>query len=394
MKITFVTPKINFVSAGGSVFDIDLKMRAFIKMGAEVLCVTPFSDDNDMPTPPPYPVIPELIKKRGLLGIALGVYRVLKKYEKGADFFHIDGHIFFYGAGLYKRLGGKVPIIAFYNREQPIWGHDNPKYPFGMFDEPAETRLWRKMWIKLRYQIESRFGTWLANAIEIGTFHTPTLQKRYNDFGLHPHYQLVNPDLAGIDAKGATRPPEAFNHTPLRLAAAGRLIPTKGFDLLIKAFSLVPHRERFTITIAGKGPDEARLRQLAEKWGVVKEIKFIGWLTHDKLFPFFESSDVFIMPRWRPELSSVVLMEAMSHGLVAVVPKGGGLEWAGGKAIVGFDFDSPESLAGAIDSLGDPKYLAEKSKAIAKRIDFLHYENWLPVTYLFMQMVLGKRKKI
>ena len=199
--------------------------------------------------------------------------------------------------------------------------------------------------------------------------------------------------MAGIDTKGASRSVASFTHTPLRLAAAGRLIPTKGFDLLFKAFSLVPRRQRFTLTLAGEGPDEPRLRNLAKEWGIEKEVSFTGWLTHDKLFPFFESSDVFLMPRWRPELSSVVLMEAMSHGLVAVVPKGGGLEWAGGKAIVGFDFDDPESLARAIDSLGNPEFLAEKSAAIGKRIEFLHYENWLPVTYLFMKKVLAEKNK-
>lgn len=392
MKIVFITPKINFISAGGSVFDIDLKMKAFMEMGAEVHCVTPFSDDNDMPVKPPYSVEEDLIKNRGLLGIALGVYRILKKNEKETDFFHIDGHVFYYGAGLYKRLGGKVPIVAFFNREQPIWGPDNPKYPFGMFDIPPEKKLWRKLWIKLRYVIESKFGTWLANAIEIGTFHTPTLQKRYNDFGLRIKYQLINPDLAGISTKIGTRSETEFSHSPIRLAAAGRFIPTKGFDLLLKAFSLVPNRKRFSLTLAGEGPDEKRLRKLAKEWSVAQEIKFVGWLTHDKLFPFFASSDIFVMPRWRPELSSVVLMEAMSHGLVAVIPKGGGLEWAGGDAVVGFDFDKPEALAKAIDSLSDPKKLAERSAAIANRIIFLHYKNWLPTTYLFMKMVLDEKQ--
>ena len=156
---------------------------------------------------------------------------------------------------------------------------------------------------------------------------------------------------------------------------------------------MVPNRKRFSLTLAGEGPDEKRLRKLAKEWGVDQEVKFTGWLTHDKLFPFFASSDIFVMPRWRPELSSVVLMEAMSHGLVAVIPKGGGLEWAGGDAVVGFDFDSPESLAKAIDSLADPKKLAERSVAIANRIIFLHYKNWLPITYLFMKMVLARKTK-
>src|SRR3989339_29442 len=98
MKIYFITSKLNFKTSGGSIEEFDLMMRTLIELGNEVVAVTAFSEANNIPHALPYQVIEENIPRRGLLGIQEGIFKLLKKYEHDADFFHVDGHLFLYGA--------------------------------------------------------------------------------------------------------------------------------------------------------------------------------------------------------------------------------------------------------------------------------------------------------
>lgn len=79
--------------------------------------------------------------------------------------------------------------------------------------------------------------------------------------------------------------------------AVGRLVEKKGFDVLIKAYRqmlqrrpaiAVPHLE-----IAGSGPEEARLRALAEG---IPEIRFLGWQSAADLAAKWASCRAVVVP--------------------------------------------------------------------------------------------------
>ena len=385
MKIIFITSKLNFQTSGGSVFDIDRKARSFLALGNSVKCVTAFSKSNLIPGPQPYQIIEENIIKTGLVEISWAVYKILKKYEKEADFFHVDGHVFLYGAGLYKRLGGRVPIVAFFNRELGSFSRDVPVYEFGLADEDVANTFLKKLKKCARLIAEKSIGMLLANAIEITTFTSPILQMEYNKFGLEAKYQLISPECGEIFRHGAKR---TFNQKPLQLIAVGRLIPTKGFDLLIYAFSLRSSQDEYHLTIAGSGADEARLKKMSKEFGLEKRITFSGWLSRAQLFEILDSSDIFIVPRWRRELTSVGLIEAMSRGLPSIVSAGSATAWQAGSAAVVFKFDDPQNLALAIQKLSDDKNLLEQlSENAYKRISELRYTNWTPQLYATMKQI-------
>ena len=390
MKIIFITPKLNFKTGGGSIFDIDLKARAIQTLGAEVEMVTVYSQNNKIPFDLKYPLRKEYIKAKRQLSISYQVYKILKKYEKNTDFFHIDGHIFLYGAGLYKKLGGKVQIAAFFNRELIVFPQDIPSYNFGLPDPfmPKQTFL-RKIKKSIRYKIESTIGMWLANEMEISIFTSPIFKKIYNKFGLNTKYQLISPDLSGgVIKKQNVSYPQKNENNKVQLVAAGRLIPTKGFDLLIKALSLSKQKNNIHLTLAGGGPDEERLKKMSKNLATDKNITFTGWLEHDQLFPLFKKSDVFIIPRWRYELTSVVMVEAMSFGLPCVVSANGALDWQVGEGAITFEHDNPQSLAQAIDKICTSLNLRiELSKKSLQRIDELHYSNWVNPLYKLMRNI-------
>src|SRR5579864_8155312 len=106
MRFFFITSKLNFKNAGGSVDEMDLMMRMLQGYGNEVTAVTVFSYNNEIDRQLPYKVIEENIFSRRLLGIQWQAFKILRKYSKEADVFQIDGHLLLYAAGLYRFLGG------------------------------------------------------------------------------------------------------------------------------------------------------------------------------------------------------------------------------------------------------------------------------------------------
>jgi glycosyltransferase involved in cell wall biosynthesis len=82
-----------------------------------------------------------------------------------------------------------------------------------------------------------------------------------------------------------------------RLAAVGRLVPKKGFDYLIKAFSFV--RLSFpdcVLSIAGDGPEYGKLSTLVCKMNLETSVKFLGWLDHDSTMQLIRSSAILVAP--------------------------------------------------------------------------------------------------
>ena len=177
MRIFFITTKLNFRNAGGSIEEFDLMIKTLTGMGNEVTAITVFSNANDIQEKLPYPLIEENFKSSGQLGIQYEIYKLLKKYESKADIFHVDGHIFLFGAGLYRKLGGKVPVSAFFNREQPSWApYDSSFFPV------SKESFFTKTKRSLRYLVEKYIGMRFANAIDFKTFISPMFRKKYEEF--------------------------------------------------------------------------------------------------------------------------------------------------------------------------------------------------------------------
>ena len=151
MKIYFITSKLNFVTAGSSIGEFDLMMRTLQKLGNDVAAVTVFSQINNIPEPLPYQVIAKHVIKRDLIGIQRAVFKILRESARDADWLHIDGHAFLYAAGLYRRLGGQIPISAYFNRELICW----PEAEDSHF---AENDFFTTLKKKLRWLTEKYIG--------------------------------------------------------------------------------------------------------------------------------------------------------------------------------------------------------------------------------------------
>lgn len=120
--------------------------------------------------------------------------------------------------------------------------------------------------------------------------------------------------------------PEGVDHEAdgFHVISAGKLLPHKGFDLAIRAFSRfrkMTHQGR--LTIAGDGPDHSRLRSVSRELGVDEFVRFPGWLPRDEILARMRESDVLLFPSLR-DGGGAVVVEAMATGLPVVCLDVGG----------------------------------------------------------------------
>lgn len=372
MRIVFITSKLNFETSGGSIEEIDFIIKELQSLGNEVTVVTAFSRNNKISAPLPYRVIEENVQATGLLGIQAAGFKLLKKHEKQADFFHIDAHLFMYGAGLYKLLGGKVPIAAFFNMYLPCW----PQWISSLLPQPKESIL-IKIKKSARWHLERYIGVPLANQIDLLSFVSPTLRAMYEDFGLrHSERDLIIGDP--IDFQKIRREngiTEDFYirrnkiSGPITLFFSSRMTPGKGFDILLKGFSKVKNKDNFKLILGGTGSEEKMLHRFSEELDVSKWVQFTGWVSKERLYNFYKTADIFIQADWWPAGTSISLIYALAFGVPSILPGGGGLQWNAGKGALYFRYRDTDELAKKIEQLGsDPDLRSELSRNCAKRL--------------------------
>src|ERR671913_2462830 len=136
---------------------------------------------------------------------------------------------------------------------------------------------------------------------------------------------------------------------PPVLLGVGRVVPQKGFDVLLKAFASARKKKHLRLVILGTGPAEhlASLEALAESLGVTADVDFHGAVSNP--YPYYKAASLFVLSsRW--EGMSNALLEAMACGcpVVSTVTPGSSelLEYGRFGALV--PADQPEVMAKAI----------------------------------------------
>lgn len=355
MKIYFVTSKLNFERAGGSVADLDLRARAFLDLGSDVNVITVFSGANHYSNLP-YNTIEKDIKSRRLFGIQKGVFKVLRAYSGEADIFYIDGQ-YFYAGSVYRKFGGRVPVVACFNRELLSWPQNTSAFSEFKMEKGAYLRVLKK---KLRWIIEKYIGMPFADGLDLMTFTNPFLKKAYSDFGLKTKdkslivgdcfdYKKMMRDLNIAENSYQERNKKGG---VINLFYSGRMVPGKGFELLLSAFSKVKNKSDFKLILGGTGPEEEKLKKMVRDLDLEKYVFMPGWVEKEKVYDFYKNADIFIQPKWRGDMTSISLLEAMTFGLPSILPGGGGLEWVSQKSAVYFKDNDDESFARRIEELG------------------------------------------
>jgi glycosyltransferase involved in cell wall biosynthesis len=123
-----------------------------------------------------------------------------------------------------------------------------------------------------------------------------------------------------VIANGRANPGEA-GVTPI-IVAAGALNPIKGYDVLIRALSLVAQSGTpFEMLLAGEGPERSRLESLASECGIGAQVRFLGEV--EDVPSLFSSAHMLVHPSRCEGLSNTIL-EAMAEGLPVIATCTGG----------------------------------------------------------------------
>ncbi len=120
--------------------------------------------------------------------------------------------------------------------------------------------------------------------------------------------------------------------------ALGRLIPYKGFDVLIEAATGLP--EDCVVLLGGDGPLRNPYQQRIRAAGLESRVHLLGHIPEEHLRSYYEACDVFCLPSLaRSEAFGVCMLDAMASGkpVVASAIEGSGVPWVNVHDVTGLN---------------------------------------------------------
>jgi glycosyltransferase involved in cell wall biosynthesis len=160
--------------------------------------------------------------------------------------------------------------------------------------------------------------------------------------------------------------PRARLNTPddaFLICGAGRFVPRKGMDLLVRAAAKIPGA---WLWLVGDGVERQTLEALARETGMWERTRFVGWVKEPA--HYLASADVVGMPSRHEPLGNVVL-EAWQAGVPVVSTRSEGPNWYMRDGWDGLltDIDDLDAFAAALLRIRDDRSLARSLVTGAKR---------------------------
>jgi glycosyltransferase involved in cell wall biosynthesis len=218
-------------------------------------------------------------------------------------------HSIFSLGSLAKRIARlqKIPLICTHHTDYPAWIEDNLKEKFILprlalrrvrnFSNEADAVIAPSSKIKgtlEKYRVTKPINV-LPNCVDLKLFRRDksdavNLRKKY---GIFP------------DAKV--------------LIFVGRLSREKNLFFLLEVMAeILKARKDTVLLLVGEGYQREELEKMAGSFGMRENVKFAGFIPHEKIAPFYNMSDVFVMSSLS-EIMPLVILEAQACGLPTVV---------------------------------------------------------------------------
>jgi glycosyltransferase involved in cell wall biosynthesis len=168
--------------------------------------------------------------------------------------------------------------------------------------------------LKKRHDVAVRFA--LRNA-DGATAITSAMAAEMLNAEAHNDRLWVVPN--GISPLPLLKVEQLDKETRPYIFAMGRLIPKKGFEVLVRAFADVwqSGEKNCDLLIAGEGPEKVRLQSLARELGISSCVHFTGYLDESQKAKTLTGARMFICPSLR-EPFGIVNLEAMASSLAVI----------------------------------------------------------------------------
>lgn len=142
--------------------------------------------------------------------------------------------------------------------------------------------------------------------------------------------------------------------------SVGRLVPIKGFDILLRAVRIAAAEQRvrgadfMTVVILGDGPERDRLQSLARRLDL--DVRLPGSVPRPEVTRWMHTADCYIqpsrrLPTGRTEGLPTATLEALQAGLPVVASRTGGLADIEGPGVRLVAPDNVRALASALREL-------------------------------------------
>ncbi len=180
----------------------------------------------------------------------------------------------------------------------------------------------------------------------------------------------------GVDAH-LFRPPADLRrgHEHVHMAYAGRLVPEKGVDLLLKA--LAGLRGSWQLSILGSGPEISHLQALCHKLGITEQVSFKPLIPSVEMPRFYQTVDILVLPsraraNWTEQFGRV-LVEAMACGIAVVGSDTGEIPHVIGDAGLVFQEENVDALRQTLTQLIQDSTLRQTLGAAGRRRVLAHF---------------------
>lgn len=134
--------------------------------------------------------------------------------------------------------------------------------------------------------------------------------------------QVVHPGFDHLEASSVTRMQLDLPKRAFILISIGRLVKRKGLMYVLGAMHQLGDKSVLWLVV-GDGPERSSLVEAAGRLGLIKQVRFLGYLREDEKYEYLGVSDVFVLPSFH-EGFGLVFLEAMACGLPIVTTHEGG----------------------------------------------------------------------
>lgn len=215
-----------------------------------------------------------------------------------------------------------------------------------------------------RIKLLHRLQVWVCKSSAGVIVPSEYLKKIVSGWGIPPEkiaviYNEVNFKKSDLTKEEARKKIGIPGHV---IISIGRLVPWKGFRLLIKIMpDLLKVNQFFRLIIIGEGPEKKNLEAMVKNMGLDKKVYILGRKSQEEVALYLAASDMFVLNTGYEGFSHQIL-EVMSAGVPVITTSVGGNKEIMHQGENGFmiRYNDPFNLLEAIKGLWAEPELREK----------------------------------
>lgn len=162
--------------------------------------------------------------------------------------------------------------------------------------------------------------TMASNADALTAISHDTKQRAIELHGITKHIEVVPIGLRHGAVSAISRESLGIGREDFLCVSIGRLVPRKGYDVLLKAWRHIPNAH---LIIMGNGPQKEYLNSLLVAYSLTKRVHMVGYVPEDQKLGILQNANVYVSAA-QHEGFGLVFLEAMDAGLPIIAANDGG----------------------------------------------------------------------